>query len=174
MPGVRPERFAEACKTVRHCALSPGCEPIIYPRINELLDALHGRGISSFMVTNAQFPDQMDTLRPCTQLYISVDAPTPEELKAVDRPLFPDFWERFLTCVDMLKAKKQRTVFKLTLVNGWNTEQLSKYVELVRRGQPDFIEVKGVTYCGDSKASPLTIKHRRPYHANLRAYCAKW
>lgn len=171
VPGVLPERFAEACKTVRHCALSLVGEPIIYPRINELLDALHGRGISSFMVTNAQFPDQMDTLKPCTQLYISVDAPTPEELKAVDRPLFPDFWERFLTCVDMLKAKRQRTVFRLTLVNGWNTEQLSKYVDLVRRGQPDFIEVKGVTYCGDSKASPLTIKHC-PYHAEVRAYCA--
>ena len=170
VPGVKPERFAEASRAVRHCALSLVGEPIIYPRINELLDELHSRGISSFMVTNAQFPDQMETLRPCTQLYISVDAPTPEELKAVDRPLFPDFWERFLACVDMMRAKKQRTVFRLTLVNGWNTDQLSKYVELVRRGKPDFVEVKGVTYCGDSKASPLTIQHC-PYHAEVRAYC---
>ena len=28
-----------------------------------------------------------------------------------------------------------------------------------------------MTYCGDSKASPLTIKHC-PYHAEVRAYCA--
>jgi tRNA wybutosine-synthesizing protein 1 len=171
VPGVKPERFAEACKTVRHCALSLVGEPIIYPKINELLDALHKKGISSFMVTNAQFPEQMETLRPCTQLYISVDAPTAPELKAVDRPLFGDFWERFLACVDLLREKKQRTVFRLTLVNGWNTEQLSKYVELVRRGRPDFVEVKGVTYCGDSKASPLTIKHC-PFHSEVRAYCA--
>ena len=171
VPGVRPERLAEATKQVRHCALSLVGEPIIYPRINEFLDAMHGRGISSFMVTNAQFPEQMETLRPCTQLYISVDAPTAAELKAVDRPLFPDFWERFLTCVDMLREKKQRTVFRMTLVNGWNTEQLDKYVELVRRAQPDFVEVKGVTYCGDSKASPLTIKHC-PFHHEVRAYCA--
>ena len=53
-------------------------------------------------------------------------------------------------------------------VNGWNTEQLGAYVELVRRGRPDFVEVKGVTYCGDSKASPLTIKHC-PYHAEVCA-----
>merc|ERR1719263_427964 len=171
VPGVKPERYAEAMQRVKHCALSLVGEPIIYPRINEFLDTLHARGISSFMVTNAQFPEQMETLRPVTQLYISVDAPTPAELKAVDRPLFPDFWERFLTCVDMLRAKKQRTVFRLTLVNGWNTEQLSKYVELVRRGRPDFVEVKGVTYCGDSKASPLTIKHC-PYHSEVREYCA--
>jgi wyosine [tRNA(Phe)-imidazoG37] synthetase (radical SAM superfamily) len=30
------------------------------------------------------------------QLYVSVDAATKESLKAVDRPLFSDFWERFL------------------------------------------------------------------------------
>jgi tRNA wybutosine-synthesizing protein 1 len=36
----------------------------------------------------------MEALVPVTQLYISIDAPTPEELKAVDRPLFSDFWER--------------------------------------------------------------------------------
>lgn len=157
---------------MRHCALSLVGEPIIYPRINEFLDALHAKGISSFMVTNAQFPQQMETLRPCTQLYISIDGADKDELKAVDRPLFGDFYERFLTCIDMLRAKKQRTVFRLTLVNGWNDAQLGKYVELVRRGRPDFIEIKGVTYCGDSKASPLTIKHC-PYHAQVREYCLR-
>ena len=167
VPGVLPERFAEASRSIRHCALSLVGEPIIYPRINEFLDLLHAKGVSSFMVTNAQFPEQMETLRPCTQLYISVDAPTETELKAVDRPLFPDFWQRFLRCVEMLKEKRQRTVFRLTLVNGWNTEQLHKYVELVRLGRPDFVEVKGVTYCGDSKASPLTIKHC-PFHHQVR------
>lgn len=30
------------------------------------------------------------------QLYVSVDAATKESLKAVDRPLFGDFWERFI------------------------------------------------------------------------------
>jgi wyosine [tRNA(Phe)-imidazoG37] synthetase (radical SAM superfamily) len=33
-------------------------------------------------VTNAQFPEQMESLRPCTQLYISVDAPTADEMQA--------------------------------------------------------------------------------------------
>ena len=37
-------------------------EPIIYPRINEFIDELHKRRISSFMVTNAQFPEQMEDL----------------------------------------------------------------------------------------------------------------
>jgi wyosine [tRNA(Phe)-imidazoG37] synthetase (radical SAM superfamily) len=43
-----------ACPQVRHCALSLVGEPIMYPHINELVDLLHGRGISTFLVTNAQ------------------------------------------------------------------------------------------------------------------------
>ena len=44
-----------------------------------------------------------------TQLYVSVDASTKESLKKVDRPLFTDFWERFLACLDALGTKGQRT-----------------------------------------------------------------
>ena len=40
---------------------------------------------------------------------------------------------------------------------------MSQYAELVRRGQPDFIEVKGVTFCGSSDASTLTMKNV-PFH----------
>ena len=29
----------------------------MYPRINEMVDLLHSKEISSFLVTNAQFPD---------------------------------------------------------------------------------------------------------------------
>ena len=120
IPGVIPQRYEEGFK-IRHCALSLVGEPIIYPEINTFLSLLHQRfhqpchdfflswhrsnqalacllcyrQISSFLVTNAQFPDQIKALPPVTQMYLSIDAATPESLKAVDRPLFPDFWERF-------------------------------------------------------------------------------
>lgn len=29
----------------------------MYPKINEMIDILHSKGISSFLVTNAQFPE---------------------------------------------------------------------------------------------------------------------
>ena len=67
----------------------------MYPRINEMLKELHDRRISTFMVTNAQFPEEVKALDPVTQLYVSVDAATRDSLKAIDRPLFKDFWERF-------------------------------------------------------------------------------
>ena len=88
----------------------------MYPRINELLGGLHRRGISTYLVTNAQFPECIDKLCPVTQLYVSVDAATKDTLQAVDRPLFKDFWPRFLSSLRSLRRKKQRTVYRLTLL----------------------------------------------------------
>lgn len=165
VPGVTPERFLEA-QTVRHCALSLVGEPIFYPRINELLEILHARQISTFLVTNAQFPDAMQHLIPVTQLYVSIDAPNRELLKKIDRPLYKDFWERYLECLEILSEKRQRTVYRLTLVQEANMEDLNGYAELIRLGKPDFIEIKGVTYCGTSKANKLTMKNV-PWHEQV-------
>ena len=41
-----------------------------------------------------------------------------------------------------LPPQGQRTVYRLTLVKEWNTEELDAYAELVGVGEPDFIEVK--------------------------------
>jgi tRNA wybutosine-synthesizing protein 1 len=158
VPGVQPERFQEGFN-IRHCALSLVGEPIFYPHINEFLDMLHQRRISSFLVTNAQFPDQLAALRPVTQLYLSIDATNKQALKTIDRPLFGDYWERFLRCLDELALKGQRTVYRLTLVKEYNTEDVDGYVTLIRRGRPDFIEIKGVTYCGFGDNSPLTMQN---------------
>ncbi|XP_007248719.2 S-adenosyl-L-methionine-dependent tRNA 4-demethylwyosine synthase TYW1 isoform X3 [Astyanax mexicanus] len=164
VPGVRPERFEEGL-TVKHCALSLVGEPIMYPEINAFLRLLHQRHISSFLVTNAQFPEEIRSLVPVTQLYVSVDASTKDSLKKIDRPLFKDFWQRFL---DSLRAlgEKQRTVYRLTLVKAWNVDELKAYSELIALGQPDFIEVKGVTYCGESSASSLTMANV-PWHEEV-------
>lgn len=58
VPGLKAERFEEGLE-VKHCALSLVGEPIMYPEINRLLKLLHQRGISSFLVTNAQFPEEI-------------------------------------------------------------------------------------------------------------------
>ncbi|XP_041096978.1 S-adenosyl-L-methionine-dependent tRNA 4-demethylwyosine synthase TYW1B-like [Polyodon spathula] len=100
VPGVKADRYEEGL-AVKHCALSLVGEPIMYPEINQFLRLLHHHQISSFLVTNAQFPAEIRTLQPVTQLYVSVDASTKDSLKKIDRPLFKDFWQRFL---DSLKA----------------------------------------------------------------------
>jgi tRNA wybutosine-synthesizing protein 1 len=52
-----------------------------------------------------QFPEKIAALSPVTQLYVSIDAATKESLKAIDRPLFKDFWERFLSSLQQLRLK---------------------------------------------------------------------
>ncbi|XP_059549351.1 S-adenosyl-L-methionine-dependent tRNA 4-demethylwyosine synthase TYW1 isoform X3 [Myotis daubentonii] len=165
VPGVKEERFKEGM-TVKHCALSLVGEPIMYPEINRFLKLLHECKISSFLVTNAQFPVEIRNLKPVTQLYVSVDASTKDSLKKIDRPLFKDFWQRFLDSLKALAAKQQRTVYRLTLVKAWNVDELQAYAELVSLGHPDFIEVKGVTYCGESSASSLTMANV-PWHEEV-------
>lgn len=168
VPGVKPERYEEGLK-VKHCALSLVGEPIMYPEINTFIRLLHSHNISSFLVTNAQFPEEIRSLVPVTQLYVSVDASTKDSLKKIDRPLFKDFWPRFLDSLRALGEKRQRTVYRLTLVKAWNVEEMLAYSELIAMGQPDFIEVKGVTYCGESSASNLTMANV-PWHQEVVAF----
>jgi len=171
MPGVVAERFKEAM-TVRHCALSLVGEPIMYPHINQLVEQLHDRNISTFLVTNAQFPEAIRSLRPVTQLYCSIDASTKDALKAIDRPLFSDFWERFNASLAALKEVCGRTVFRLTLVKDRNVgtqEDLDGYARLVLRTMPDLVEIKGVTFCGKSEASDLRMSDV-PWHHEVRAF----
>lgn len=160
MPGVRAERFSEAMQ-IRHCALSLVGEPIFYPYINEFLALLHKERISSFLVCNAQHPDQLAALKAVTQLYVSIDASNRESLRKIDRPLHRDFWERFQRCLDILREKRfrHRTVYRLTLVKGFNVEEeVDGYAQLVERGLPCFVEVKGVTFCGTSTSSNAGLR----------------
>ncbi|MCL7024540.1 hypothetical protein MKW94_015792 [Papaver nudicaule] len=168
VPGVKPECLEEGLLP-RHCALSLVGEPIMYPEINTLVDELHRRRISTFLVTNAQFPEKILALKPITQLYVSVDAASKESMKAIDRPLFGDFWERFLDSLKALIEKEQRTVYRLTLVKGWNAEEIDAYYNLFAIGKPDFVEIKGVTYCGSSATSKLTMENV-PWHADVKAF----
>ncbi len=138
----------EQSKTVKHVALSLTGEPITYPRINELCKKFHSQGISTFIVTNSQFPDAIKTLIPITQLYCSVDAPTPELLKFIDKPAFEDYWERMLSCMDELAKKKHRTAIRLTAIKGMNMINPEKYAGIIKRGNPDFIEVKSYMHVG--------------------------
>ncbi|KZF19327.1 hypothetical protein L228DRAFT_285757 [Xylona heveae TC161] len=176
VPGVRAERFQEAMR-IRHCALSLVGEPIFYPHINEFTRMLHNERISSFLVCNAQHPDQLAALEQVTQLYVSIDASNRDALRRIDRPLHRDFWERFQRCLDILREhrSRQRTVFRLTLVKGFNIdEEVTGYADLVERGIPCFVEIKGVTYCGtsDSSRAGLTMQNV-PFYEEIKEFVIK-
>ncbi|AFZ80497.1 hypothetical protein BEWA_033500 [Theileria equi strain WA] len=166
---TKMERFNEAMR-IRHCALSLVGEPIMYPKINELLSELHQHEISTFLVTNAQFPKEIENLIPVTQLYVSIDASDKQSLENIDRPLFRDFWERFVKCIELLKNRKERTVFRLTMVRNFNMSEqrteIEGYANLMKLGEPDFVEIKAVTFCGTVHDNAITMKNV-PWHDEI-------
>ena len=138
-------------ENIRHVALSLTGEPITYPLINEILKAFHKRKISTFLVTNSQYPEQIKKIDKVTQLYLSIDAPNKELMKKIDRPLFKNFWERMVECLDLLKTRDYRTCIRLTMIKDENMCDEESYAELIRRGDPDFLELKSYVWVGASQ-----------------------
>ena len=168
-PKTKQKLYGESTQ-VRHAALSLVGEPIAYPKINEILEDFHKRKISTFVVTNAQFPKQIKKIKNVTQLYISLDAPTKEALKSIDRPLFPDYHKRLLASLKEFSKKRFRKCIRLTLIKGLNDkeEHVEKYAELIRLGNPEFIEIKGYVNVGASRKY-LGMKDM-PWHKDIKEF----
>ncbi|OLS21620.1 MAG: S-adenosyl-L-methionine-dependent tRNA 4-demethylwyosine synthase [Candidatus Heimdallarchaeota archaeon LC_3] len=136
---------------IKHVALSLTGEPITYPRLNEMVDEYHKQGISTFLVTNATYPEHINNLHPVTQLYISLDAPNKKLLKDIDKPVFEDYWERLFQSLDYMAQKKYRTTIRLTMIKELNMIESENYSKLIRKGNPDFIEIKAYMWIGASQ-----------------------
>lgn len=136
---------------IRHVALSLTGEPITYPLINEILEEFHNRKISTFLVTNAQYPDQIKKIKSVTQLYLSIDAPTKDLLKKIDAPLLKDYWERMIESLKILSTRKYRTCIRLTMIKDENMNNHEDYTKLINLGKPDFIELKSYVHVGASR-----------------------
>ncbi len=161
----------EQSKHVGHVALSLTGEPIAYPKINELCRKFHERGISTFLVTNAQYPEAIKNLHTITQLYLSLDAPTEKILKELDVPLFSDYWERYNQSLENCAQKKYRTTARLTIVKGINDIQPETYAQLIMKGDFDFVEIKGYMHVGESQKR-LTREHM-PTHEYVKEFGMK-
>ncbi len=157
--------------TVKHVALSLNGEPIIYPKINELIDLMHSKKISTFLVTNAQYPEQIKKLKPITQLYISLDAPNKKLLKKIGLPLFSDYWQKLNKSLKELKKKKQRTAIRITLIKGLNDVEPENYAELIKKAEPDFIEVKAYMFLGESRKR--LKEENMPLHSEVKKFAEK-
>ncbi len=161
----------EQSKHVGHVALSLTGEPITYPRFNELCQKFHQQHISTFVVTNAQYPEAIKNLKTVTQLYLSMDAPNKEILRTIDKPLFEDYWERFLQSLTYCKEKKYRTTIRLTIVKGINDIEPENYAKLILQANPDFIEVKGYMHVGESQK--VLYPSHMPTHEEVKTFAMK-
>lgn len=161
----------EESKTVRHVALSLTGEPIMYPRINELLKEFDKRRISTFLVTNGQYPESIERLAPVTQLYLSMDAVDETMAKDIGKPLFSDHWQRFKRSLDAIANTRERTAVRITVIRHLNDNHHKGFARLLKQADPDFIEVKGYMHVGESQGR--LSRNNMPFHEEIRTFSTR-
>lgn len=153
-PETTLESFLEAMFP-RHMAISLDGEPILYPKLSELIEEVKARGMTAFLVTNGSVPHRLEELikrgAEPTNLYISVYSPNSEVFERVAKPLMPRAWDLVMESLDLMPKFRARTVMRLTMVRGLNMVEPEGYAKLVERAQPKFVELKGYTWVGESQ-----------------------
>jgi tRNA wybutosine-synthesizing protein 1 len=164
---VREKKYKEA-RDPKHVAISLAGEPTLHPLISDLIDEIHSRTMTSFLVTNGTQPDVLSTMSLPTQLYVTLAAPNESTYKALCRPNIKDGWSRILRSQELLRSLSTRTVNRLTMVANRNMQDTRAYSKLIDMGEPDFIEVKGYMFLGSSRTR-LT-QSNAPSHREIRAF----
>ena len=171
---VDKERWNEA-QDPAHVALSLTGEPLFYPKMSQLIDAFHKRGISTFLVTNGTMEIALRKLTTLpTQLYVSVQAPNKDVYDKITRPKTLSAWESFQKFLDVFSTLGTRRVFRLTLVKGISMVDAKGYAELIRKGKPHYVEVKGFAYVGGARNAKRDMSHEKmPSGQDIRAFAAE-
>jgi len=133
----------------RHVAISLIGEPTLYPYLDRLIDEYKKRGLTTFVVSNATRPDVIEQINP-TQLYLSLESFNEEMYKRLCRPIKKEGWNNVLKSFKILSEKDCRTVLRITVIKGMNTEP-EKFVPLINMASPDFIEIKSYMHLGYSR-----------------------
>jgi len=142
----------EEAHTPNQAAISLSGEPMLYPKMDALLDVLNKRGFTTFVVTNGTLPKALERLNNLpTQLYVTVAAPNEEVYQKLCVPRVPDGWKKLRETLELLPKLKTRTVIRHTLVEGWNVGWEDEYARLDAIAEPLFIEPKGYVFVGDSR-----------------------
>jgi tRNA wybutosine-synthesizing protein 1 len=167
---VSREKYLEA-REPKHVAVSLAGEPTLHPEISELIDEIHNRGMTSFLVTNGTQPDVLRQMTSPTQLYVTLAAPDETTYKKLCRPGIKGGWQKIAESQEALNSIGTRTVNRLTMVSGYNMKNPRAYSDLILKGEPDFIEVKGYMFLGSSRGR-LTSENA-PSHRDIRAFSQK-
>lgn len=168
------QKMVEEALNPKHAAISLAGEPLLYPRLGELIEEYHKRGITTFLVTHGTRPDVLKNLEvEPSQLYVSFESWNKEVYEYFNRPLVPRAWELFQETIDLVRSFNSPVTFRITLVRGFNDneEALRTFAKFVERGYPHYVEVKAYMYLGGSKRR-LTRNHM-PEHHEVREFAKK-
>ncbi len=156
----------------KHVALSLTGDACMYPRLPELIEEIHKRDMTSFLVTNGTFPDMVEKLikHQPTQIYITLPAPNENIYNKVCRPFADGGWQKILKSLSLLK-NFQRSVIRLTLAKGMNMLNPEEYAELIKDIDFDFLELKAAMPIGPAQYR-MTFDNM-PYHKEIVDFAEK-
>ena len=151
-----------------HVALSLTGEPLFYPKMNQLLSAFHTRNISTFVVTNGTMVNALKALTVMpTQLYVSIQAPNKELYGKITRAKnLTATWDNFLNFLEYFSTMNTRRVFRLTLVKSLSMEDVKGYCELIKKGTPHYVEIKGFSFVGGARNEKRGLSYEQMPRVN--------
>ena len=167
-PGVDPKMVEEALNP-KHVAISLSGEPTLYPRLGELIEIYHRRGLTTFLVTRGIRPDVLEGLEEePSQLYVSIEAWNKEMYKKLNEPLVPNAWNLTLRTLKILPSFKSPTVIRITLMKGINMtpRDAEGFAKLLEIANPTYIEIKAYMYVGASRER--LRPENMPRHSEVR------
>ncbi len=168
------QKMVEEAMNPKHVAISLTGEPTLYPRLGELIQEYHKRGLTTFLVTRGVRPDMLSNLEEePSQLYLSLEAWNKEKFVYFSRPVVPRAWELVMDTIDLFPSFKCPTVYRLTIIRGFNDneEALRGFAKLIERGNPTYVEVKAYMYVGYSR--DRLKPYNMPSHEEIREYAKK-
>ena len=177
---INLKKFEEAQEPMQF-AISLTGEPTIYPRLGELIQEVRKQGKTSFVVTNGVLPERLKQLQKQkalpTQLYLSMNASNEKLFNKWHRSQTKEAWKKFNESLELFPKLKTRKVVRMTLVKGENSnmneEMVSDYAELIKKANPDFIEVKGYMSVGFARNRDGMGYDSMPTYEDIKDYSKK-
>lgn len=162
------KKLGEA-STPKHVAISLAGEPTCYNRLGELIQLLHKKGLTTFLVTNGTLPERLlKLIEEPTQLYVSLCASNISNYERVCRPKNSNSWKKLNQTLEVLSSFSCPTVIRMTLVESYNMKNIEEYAKLINKAEPTHIETKAYMHIGFSS---LRLSYSRmPTHEKVKEF----
>ena len=171
--GGHPSAMGRVCEAERpnQVAISLDGEPLLYPKISELVEEVLSRKMTAYVVTNGTLPDVLKGMAEPTNLYVTLAGPNKHVFNETTRPLISNAWERLQESLSMLGSFACSTVVRLTLVKGLNFVEPEQYGRLIKKSGARFAEVKAAMSVG--AARERFPYEAMPLHPEIKEFAAK-
>ncbi len=177
---VNKKKLKEAQEPMQ-VAISLVGEPTLYSKIGELIKELRKQRKTSFLVTNGLSPRVLEKLNKNkqlpTQLYLSLNSPNKKLYNKWHNSKTKNAWKKFNATLSIFPKLKTRKVIRMTLVKGMNSNMEDEFIEdyskLIKKANPNFIEVKGYKAVGFARYRKGMDYNSMPTHKEIKYFAKK-